>query len=232
MKKVFLSIVSVFTLSLSAQPFAYQSGEKTISLGVNSVFSYFGNFFSRNDNFTNQLSIPIDGNFVYRHFHTPTNATRYQFSLFLNQTNTGSINIGTAENNFFFNASYLWGREKHVYLNKFNVYSFYGIGPGLLYRSNVREDFNVAPNEKVTQVDGPVISALATAGIGLEYRFSQRFFIGADASVQGNVRYSVQNRIERLDKTTNQLNVNESRNSISASLFIINSVIFRAGIRF
>lgn len=232
MKKAFILILFALTYGLKAQEIPYQKGEKTLSLGVNSIFSYFGNFFSKNDNFVNQFSIPINGNFVLRQFKTPTTAVRHQFSIGFNFTSPGSVQSGNSEKLISFNSTYLWGREKHIYLNRFNVYSFYGFGPRISYSSVERKFLSQIHNQKVSIIEGPSISALGTAGFGLEYRFSERFFIGAEASAQGFVSYSLINKNEIFDGSTNQVQKNENRNVINFSLFIVNPLIFRAGVRF
>lgn len=232
MKKAFLLIIFGMTAGLNAQPFPYQQGENTLSLGVNAVFSYLGNFFSKNDNFVNQFLIPVNGNFIYRQFKSPATAVRHQFSLAFSLRETGTLTNGSSENFLSFHSSYLWGREKHIYLNKFNTYSFYSFGPRFMYSSS---EFNIntqTNNQRITLIDGPVISALATAGIGLEYRFSQRFFIGAEASAQGFVNFSLLNKNEIRNELTNEVLKNENRNVINFSLLVVNPLLFRAGVRF
>lgn len=232
MKKVLIFLFLVISMGISAQPLAYQSGERTVSLVINPIFSYAGNFFSGNENFTNQFVIPISGNFVYRHFVETSRATRHEFDLFFDQSTTGSVTNGTSQNTVNFTAYYMWGREKHIYLSKFNVYSFYGLGPGLSYSSSVIENFNEPPFEKVTSIQGPSVSALASAGIGIEYRFSPRFFIGVEVAALGRLSYSVSDKNERVDKISGNIQTNETRNVVNAQIGIANPMTVRAGVRF
>ena len=210
------AILVLVAMSLAAQPM--QEGEKSIAINVNPVFRYIGNFFSDNENYNNDLNLSGAG-LIYRSVYKENRALRLSANIDVNRSTdyfesaiweqtSSAVNAyaSIALGQEFFKVTpssklkllktkRSWRKYAGYDVRVFGSYNQrnYGYEPVPdLYGNNYNNSGPVG-----TRVISDVYNQRLGAGMGgfagIEYYFSDHFFIGLEARASFFVAYQFDN---------------------------------------
>ena len=235
------------------------SGQRSLSLNINPIFSYLGNMFNGS---TNNLFNISATSILYRKFNENNTVKRYRlnFGIATNENNIiGNANflafgldLGTRRHSDF-SFSFAYGKEKRYNYRKLALYTGWELLSGLSHYSTTYNydqkegdqfEGNFFPVNYTRRSSDSQSSSLhlGVAGLlGAEYYFSKMFFVGLELSVPIVVSISrnnnLVNEIVNVQSIGNIVRVTEeesqkARYIINGSFRSSNAIQFRAGIAF